>query len=92
MDGVIVDSEPLHEKAFQVVFEEMGYGQTHGFHFPDYYGRSDKALWLDFIARHSPPQPFDELMAWKQFICLCIVHLNLPSRKSLNFSCFVFRP
>ena len=55
MDGVIVDSEPLHEKAFQVVFEEMGYGQTHGFHFPDYYGRSDKALWLDFITRHSPP-------------------------------------
>lgn len=35
MDGVIVDSEPLHEKAFQVVFEEMGYGQTHGFHFPE---------------------------------------------------------
>ena len=34
MDGVIVDSEPLHEKAFQAVFEEMGYGQTHGFHFP----------------------------------------------------------
>ena len=66
MDGVIVDSEPLHEKAFQVVFEEMGYGSTHGFHFPDYYGRSDKALWLDFIARHAPPQPFDELMAWKQ--------------------------
>ena len=66
MDGVIVDSEPLHETAFQVVFEEMGYGQTHGFHFPDYYGRSDKTLWLDFIARHSPPQPFDELMAWKQ--------------------------
>ena len=66
MDGVIVDSEPLHEQAFQKVFEEMGYGTTHGFHFPDYYGRSDKALWLDFIARHAPPQPFDELMAWKQ--------------------------
>ena len=66
MDGVIVDSEPLHERAFLEVFAEMGYGETHGIHFPDYYGRSDKALWLDFIAQHHPPQPFEELLAWKQ--------------------------
>ena len=66
MDGVIVDSEPLHERAFLEVFAEMGYGETHGINFPDYYGRSDKALWLDFIAQHHPPQPFEELLAWKQ--------------------------
>ena len=55
MDGVIVDSEPLHEKAFQVVFEEMGYGQTHGFHFPDYYGRSDKRCgWTSSPGTHRP--------------------------------------
>ena len=66
MDGVIVDSEPLHERAFREVFAEMGYGDTHGMNFADYYGRSDKALWLDFIAKHHPPQPFDELLAWKQ--------------------------
>lgn len=78
MDGVIVDSEPLHEKAFQQVFEEMGYGTTHGFHFPDYYGRSDKALWLDFIARHAPPQPFDKLMAWKQGRFLTLLEAAEP--------------
>ena len=66
MDGVIVDSEPLHERAFREVFAEMGYGDTHGMNFADYYGRSDKALWLDFIAKHHPPQPFEELLAWKQ--------------------------
>jgi HAD superfamily hydrolase (TIGR01509 family) len=66
MDGVIVDSEPLHERAFLEVFAEMGYGNTHGIHFADYYGRSDQAVWLDFIARHHPPQPFEELLAWKQ--------------------------
>jgi HAD superfamily hydrolase (TIGR01509 family) len=66
MDGVIVDSEPLHERAFREVFAEMGYGDTHGINFADYYGRSDKALWLDFIAKHHPPQPFEELLAWKQ--------------------------
>ncbi len=66
MDGVIVDSEPLHERAFREVFAEMGYGDAHGINFADYYGRSDKALWLDFIAQHHPPQPFEELLAWKQ--------------------------
>lgn len=66
MDGVIVDSEPLHERAFRETFDEMGYGQTHGMNFADYYGRSDRALWMDFIARHQPPQPLHELIAWKQ--------------------------
>lgn len=66
MDGVIVDSEPLHERAFLEVFAEMGYGDNHGIHFPDYYGRSDRAVWVDFIAKHQPPQSIDELLAWKQ--------------------------
>jgi HAD superfamily hydrolase (TIGR01509 family) len=66
MDGVIVDSEPLHEQAFHDVFAEMGYGRTHGMDFPAYYGRSDRALWEDFVAKHHPPQPLAELIAWKQ--------------------------
>ncbi len=66
MDGVIVDSEPLHERAFLEVFAEMGYTDNHGIHFPDYYGRSDQAVWRDFIAKHHPPQSFEELLAWKQ--------------------------
>ncbi len=66
MDGVIVDSEPLHERAFLDVFAEMGYAANHGMDFPTYYGRSDRALWEDFIAKHHPPQPLDELIARKQ--------------------------
>jgi HAD superfamily hydrolase (TIGR01509 family) len=66
MDGVIVDSEPLHERAFREVFEEIGFGQTHGVEFPAYYGRSDVVLWRDFIARHQPPQSFEELLARKE--------------------------
>ena len=61
-----MDSEPLHEKAFQDVFHEMGYGETHGMDFPAYYGRSDRALWEDFVAKHHPPQSLEELIAWKQ--------------------------
>jgi HAD superfamily hydrolase (TIGR01509 family) len=66
MDGVIVDSEPRHEQAFVEVFREMGYAENHGMIFDDYLGRSDRALWLDFIAKHRPPQPIEDLLAWKQ--------------------------
>lgn len=66
MDGVIVDSEPLHERAFLDTFAQLGYADRHGIHFPDYYGRSDQTVWRDFIARHQPPQPPAELGRRKQ--------------------------
>jgi HAD superfamily hydrolase (TIGR01509 family) len=66
MDGVIVDSEPLHERAFREVFEEIGYGGTHGVDFSAYYGASDAIVWRDFIARHQPAQSFEELLARKE--------------------------
>ncbi len=67
MDGVIVDSEPLHEQAFRDIFALMGLGEgRHGIEFHHYYGKSDRALWTDFIAKHHPPQPIEELLAWKQ--------------------------
>lgn len=66
MDGVIVDSEPRHEKAFLEIFDELGFGQTHGIHFPDYIGRSDKAVWVDFIAEHKPSYSYEDLTAMKQ--------------------------
>ena len=28
MDGVIVDSEPLHERSFLEVWDELGYGES----------------------------------------------------------------
>jgi HAD superfamily hydrolase (TIGR01509 family) len=66
MDGVIVDSEPLHARAFLEIFAELGYAANHGIEFRDYYGRSDRALWEEFIARHHPPQPLAELIVRKQ--------------------------
>ena len=49
MDGVIVDSEPIHKMSFLELWQEMGYGDNHGIHFPDFYGRSDRVLWETFI-------------------------------------------
>jgi len=66
MDGVIVDSEPLHERAFLEVLEEIGFGRTHGIDFPAYYGKSDLVVWRDFIARQHPAQSLEELLGRKE--------------------------
>jgi HAD superfamily hydrolase (TIGR01509 family) len=78
MDGVIIDSEPLHEQAFRDVFDEMGYGRTHGIHFSDYYGRSDEALWQDFVDRHQPPHPFEFLMDSKRRRLIELIRRDQP--------------
>lgn len=78
MDGVIVDSEPWHERAFREVFDEMGYGETHAMDFPRYYGRSDRALWLDFIEKHRPNRSLEELTEWKQRRFLEIIRREQP--------------
>lgn len=78
MDGVIVDSEPLHERAFREVFAELGYGDRHGIHFPDYYGRSDRVLWLDFIERHRPSQPLEILTRLKEDRLLALLEAEEP--------------
>lgn len=78
MDGVIVDSEPRHERAFLNIFEEMGYAGRHGIHFPDYYGKSDAALWKDFMAKHAPPESLEFLCEWKQRVFLEILREDEP--------------
>jgi len=66
MDGVIVDSEPLHERVFHDVMDDLGYGRNHGLHFTDYVGRADVELWEDFVERHQPPHSVEELLAMKR--------------------------
>src|SRR5436190_12795736 len=78
MDGVIVDSEPIHERAFREIFDEMGYGDTHGIEFPVYYGRSDHALWSDFITKHRPRESLEQLTEWKQRRFLEIIREEQP--------------
>ena len=66
MDGVIVDSEERHERAFLNVVREIGYGDKLALRFADYIGRSDQVLWVDFVARHKPPQTVKELLVMKR--------------------------
>ena len=83
MDGVIVDSEPRHERAFREVFEEIGFGDTHGIEFSQYYGRSDRALWDDFMARHKPPHTLEDLSERKQRRFLRMIREEQPVFESL---------
>ncbi len=83
MDGVIVDSEPRHERAFRDVFTEIGFGQTHGIDFTQYYGRSDRTLWDDFIAKHNPPHTLEDLSERKQRRFLQMIREEQPIFESL---------
>mgnify|MGYP003383527547 CR=1 FL=1 len=78
MDGVIVNSEPLHERAFLETFAQIGHADSHGIHFPDYYGRSDQAVWIDFIGAHRPPHPLAELSRMKQERFLNLLRAERP--------------
>lgn len=78
MDGVIVDSEGRHEQAFLEVVRELGYGQTHGVNWEDYVGRSDHELWLDFVAKHKPSQPLEQLLRMKRERVLDILRREEP--------------
>jgi HAD superfamily hydrolase (TIGR01509 family) len=78
MDGVIVDSEPRHERAFLDVVREIGCGDKLDLRFADYIGRSDKDLWVDFIAKHKPPQRLAELLALKRQRTIEILRREQP--------------
>jgi HAD superfamily hydrolase (TIGR01509 family) len=83
MDGVIVDSEPRHERAFLEVVRELGYGDNLGLRFADYVGWPDQELWGDFVARHKPAQSLEELQARKRQRVVEIIRREQPLFKGL---------
>lgn len=83
MDGVIVDSEPRHVRAFVDVFREMGYEHNHGIEFETYLGQSDEAVWIDFVDMHQPKKTLQELQDWKQSHLINILREEEPIFPSL---------
>jgi HAD superfamily hydrolase (TIGR01549 family) len=78
MDGVIIDSEPLHERAYLEIFDELGYAENHGVNFDDYIGRTDKALIEDFVAKHKPAFTVEHLSDRKRDRFLQIMREEQP--------------
>lgn len=66
LDGVIVNSEPLHEEAFYDIFAELGHRDDHGIEFSRFYGTSDQDVWIDFLGRHPQEKSLEELSALKE--------------------------
>lgn len=66
MDGVILDSEPRHERAFLEVCHAVGIGENHGINFAEYVGRSDSEFWADFITRNKVSHTLRELRQMKR--------------------------
>jgi HAD superfamily hydrolase (TIGR01509 family) len=83
MDGVIVDSEPLHERAFLEVVGQIGYRDTHGLNIADFVGLRDQELWKAFVERHKPKQTLDELLALKRQRVVEILRAEQPLFKGL---------
>ncbi len=78
MDGVIVDSESRHERAFHEVVREIGHATNHGITFSDYVGRSDQELWVDFVARNRTPHSCRDLMTMKSGKVIEILRAEQP--------------
>jgi HAD superfamily hydrolase (TIGR01549 family) len=78
MDGVIVDSEPRHERAFLEVVRELGYAGRLQMRFSDFIGRSDHELWVEFIEKHQPPHSLEELLTRKRKRTIEILRREQP--------------
>jgi beta-phosphoglucomutase-like phosphatase (HAD superfamily) len=61
MDGVIIDSEPLHEQAFRDVFDDLGYGRLTACISPITTDVPTRPCGRISSNRHRPPQPFEFL-------------------------------
>lgn len=78
MDGVIVDSEPRHERAFLQVLDEIGHRGPLPKPFSHYIGRTDRDVWVDFIEAHQPPHSIEELLARKRERVMEILRREKP--------------
>ncbi|SHF11217.1 haloacid dehalogenase superfamily, subfamily IA, variant 3 with third motif having DD or ED/haloacid dehalogenase superfamily, subfamily IA, variant 1 with third motif having Dx(3-4)D or Dx(3-4)E [Fodinibius roseus] len=65
MDGVIVDSEPIHMKIEQELFHELGLEITTEEHW-QYVGTSAHEMWEDIIDKYQLPVSADKILAEKQ--------------------------
>lgn len=78
MDGVLVNSEPCHERAFLEMARELGCGDRLQVRYADYVGRSDQELWAEFVAKHKPGLTEPELLERKTRRVVEIIRRDQP--------------
>lgn len=78
MDGILIDSEPLHAQAWDKLFAELGLAGTHGMQYRNYVGVSDQVFLHDFIHKHQRREPPAELLARKLHHLLHLIRKKRP--------------
>jgi HAD superfamily hydrolase (TIGR01509 family) len=78
MDGVLVDSEPLHNKAWENLFHELGHGHDHGLNFHNYWGVTDRILFRDFQSSTGVTATYDEMRPRKFEHLVRLLHEERP--------------
>ncbi|MBI1736881.1 MAG: HAD family phosphatase [Candidatus Rokubacteria bacterium] len=69
MDGVLVDSEPMHAETADEVLAE--FGVTFGVEdSARYFGFTDAEMFADLVARHRLPVPVDELIGRRNALAI----------------------
>lgn len=61
MDGVIIDSEPIHKELQDQLFESYNITLKPG-EYQSFIGRSSKNMWQELIERHSLPVTIDHIL------------------------------
>ena len=68
MDGVIVDSEPVHLRVEQHLLEKLGVTDVTLEQLESYQGSSDWNMWMDFVEKYHLPQGAQKLVAAKKYL------------------------
>lgn len=83
MDGLMIDSEPFHQKAFDSVFQEYGKELTEADNNKYYVGISDSDAAEDMIKRFSLPISPTELVKKKQAVYRDLIATQIIPQEGL---------
>ena len=84
LDGVIVDSEPLHQKAFEDLFAELGRKHDHGIVFSEHVGLSDHSTLRAFLQKTGLQHELEDLNKRKLTYFLRYLREHRPIFKGLH--------
>ena len=84
MDGVIVDSEPLHQRAFEDLFAELGRKHDHGVVFSEHIGLSDGTTLRAFLQKTGLKHDLADLNKRKMNYFLRYLREHRPIFKELH--------
>jgi HAD superfamily hydrolase (TIGR01509 family) len=88
MDGVLIDSEPLHERAKREALSEAGIMVPESL-YANYTGRSDKAMIYEVAAGHGlNEQHSAEILDRKHRIYESLEHMLCPVPGAIEFVCW----